>query len=365
MVNFSRVAWLCILFCFSGQVLAQDISGFITIGAGEVKPRKEGNAGGVAYQAAYNDYNKDFQFESLSLAGLQISQDIDESSSVTLQFLAKGNKKFAPEVAWAYYKRRIGNNRDLLLGRFSSPFYISSASINVGYSYQWIKPPIEAHRVPIESITGAKLTQRLSLPVGHLNAEMYYGTGEEKSLRAHTMKGATITYSYDWLTLRAMKSVWDMSWLYHPIFGPTTPVTGGQRVDYDFESAGATFDFQNLFIQSEFMTLDAVNFTDIGFGYDAYYVMLGYRFGSITPSITYTDYLRSVDEEFYPEFNEFRRASFEENSLKIGLRWDMPSGPALKFEYTDANAKNIVPPPGRRFPELDVAVYAISLDVTF
>lgn len=86
-----------------------------------------------------------------------------------------------PEVNWAYLKYGLSPAWDLRAGRLSWDVFMLSDSRNVGYSYLWVRPPVEYFTVQqISHIDGADVVFTRPLGAGVFWLKLYGGYADEK-----------------------------------------------------------------------------------------------------------------------------------------------------------------------------------------
>lgn len=331
------------------SVWAIDMSGFMSIGGGIAKEGSDYPSEGTrGYRpASYEIYSDDFQFRDSTVFGLQFGESISDQTYLSAQILTTGENEYSPELSWAFLKHKITPNTDLSVGRFSAPFYMFSESINVGYTYLWVRPPADAYRVDIESMDGVKLRHRMQALNGYFDFEIFRGEGEEDIIKANSFSGVTTSYSWEWLTLRGQYSTWDIDWLANPVNGTAIENPDALGVDYKYTSFGLQVDRDNLIVISEVMLLEAVNFRGQDFETDSKYITLGYRFGPVTPHITYS------------KFEREKTGPTEQEIITLGTRWDTDYGFSVKLEYLQREHKNIEASSG------NIDVLAFSIDAVF
>ena len=148
-----------------------NINGFMSVGAGVLS-----NSDVVA-----EGYDDDISFNQDTMVALQVSKQINESTSATTQFVARGREDYNTENTWAYITYSFNENTDLRMGRLRSPFFYYSDFLEVGYAYNWIRPPEEVYgRLDsFSSINGFDLTHSFSVGGTDGSVQFYYGRSNE------------------------------------------------------------------------------------------------------------------------------------------------------------------------------------------
>ena len=111
---------------------------------------------------ALDDFESDANFKQDTVLGIQISKQVNDSTSVTGQLVSRGLDDFKTEAAWAYVSFDATESTTLRMGRLRVPFFYYSDFLDVGYAFNWVRPPSEVYRIPFSSIDGFDLTQRFS-----------------------------------------------------------------------------------------------------------------------------------------------------------------------------------------------------------
>ncbi|MFC4161521.1 hypothetical protein [Chitinimonas lacunae] len=97
--------------------------------------------------------------------GVQADWNFAPDWTATVQLLSKAryDNSFKPTLEWANVAYQINPEWSVRLGRTAFPAYAISASRNVGYSYVWVRPPVDVYvQVPMTWSDGADLFYRTS-----------------------------------------------------------------------------------------------------------------------------------------------------------------------------------------------------------
>lgn len=95
-----------------------------------------------------------------SRLGFQANLRLNDEWEVVAQAVAKRrfDATFRPELTWAFLKWEASAAMDLRAGRLGFDVYQLADSRNVGYSYLWVRPPVEFYGgIPITEFDGADL----------------------------------------------------------------------------------------------------------------------------------------------------------------------------------------------------------------
>jgi hypothetical protein len=357
----------CLLFGWQASAAEIDFSGFATIAGGLTLDDDE----------ILEGYDDEFSFDNGSLIALQASSDLGNGWGVTTQLLARGSEAWDVNAEWAYLSYDASDNWRLLFGRQRAPFYMYSDFLDVSYAYHWIKPPTNVYSVPFDVFDGIGSIYSGSMGDFDTTFQLAYGRnrdsalllGEDRDTDFSGIFSVSYTLNMDWFTLRASYAEAELtipfdefSPLFDGIDAPDgTPIQPGWRdtpfagiadeleIKEDkgtFASVGFTFDFETVLIVGELAQVRANN--NFSSDRDAYYLTIGKRLGDVLLHATYGVDERKGDFSIFDGvplgfgFEPLIAASqglitqAEEDSefYTVGLRWEVSSSVAAKFEYT-------------------------------
>lgn len=162
-------------------------------------------------------------FNGDSKVGLQIGAQINDRMDATVQLLARGrgtglgnpNDPWEISAEWAYLGYQINDALKVRAGRLRIPFYMTSETLDVGYSYPWVRPPTEMYTTAITAYDGVDVLYDFSTGSWNHKLQISAGSGastnnalgdadQELQVRTDDIYTINLTSSYgDW-TLRAM-----------------------------------------------------------------------------------------------------------------------------------------------------------------
>lgn len=122
-----------------------NFSGFMSVGGGFVDD--------VDSFEYYNFYEDDFQFNR-NLFGLQLTGDISDKLSATVQLTSRSEQDYEVEAEWAYMTYALTDDSQIRFGRLRMPLYLYSDYYDVGYAYPWVSPPREVYYLSVNNIDG-------------------------------------------------------------------------------------------------------------------------------------------------------------------------------------------------------------------
>src|SRR5262245_1312096 len=231
-----------------------------------------------------------------SKLGVQADVSFTKNVTAVLQLVSQHqyDNSWTPKVEWANVKFQATPELALRAGRIALPFFMYSDSRLVNYSQPWVRPPIEAYMVnPNTSNDGVDAMYRLQTGGVTHNLQAFYGVNEVKTPGGGSAKGhpnwglndsATIgdltlraSYAYSKVDIPAFQALTDLV----ALGGFSYPAT---NMDFNTVALGALYDPGRWFVTGEFIDFRGESFAQ---GVRAWYVSGGYRFGSVTPYVTY------------------------------------------------------------------------------
>jgi predicted porin len=382
--------------CVAGPAQAVDninFNGFLTVGATMTDsdvPYFNGNM------------TDEIGFEQDSRVGLQISADINEQIGVTAQLLGRArDEDYDAFFDWGFLSYAVNENVTVRGGKLKFPTYLISDYFEVGYAYPWIRPPQEVYYSnPLTAISGVDVLWRAPVGSADLLIQPYVGTsrGQETlvpqwALEVDNMAGDPFSLpdpgSIAFVDFEAENLVGintSLTWSGFSVrAGYLTTDVKAQDIGVidadtaDFWSVGATVDWNNIVSYAEYFEREIDGIANLGFpNQKGYYVTLGYRLGKFLPHITYAQ-LENNDNPTgscgVVGVNPVPCGEpLEQDSITLGLRYELSTGAALKIEAQQMNTDNqrglftgyVVSPNGNvRTNPGDVNIFSVAVDVVF
>ncbi len=301
---------------------------FGSVGITHLGGEDQGRSYGVSGQTTDS-----WRGDQLSKFGAQLTYGLTDTLGVTLQATAKPlQDEWQANLEWAYLSWQANDQLMVRAGRLRSPVYMYSESLDVGFSYPWLRLPDEVYsQVQLTNYEGADVVYTLPLSYGSVTFQVAAGQAKNRDY-----------FAYDDL----------FSIDYGKLFGANVSLAtndyGTFRVGYVEADISTTVDgVVNAFGTPTYLQLlelkkDKGKFTSIGYQYDngtwltanewtsrviendgsnstdSFYLMGGRRFGDFLAHVTYAQ----LDE------NEGRQ-----NSWTLGLNYNIAPTVVLKTEY--------------------------------
>ncbi|GLS26312.1 porin [Marinibactrum halimedae] len=344
----------------------------------------------------YND--DEISFKNESLFGIQMSSDLSDGLTATAQILSRGSDDFDAEFEWAYLTYEFSENAQVSAGRFRIPFYKFSEYLDVGYAFPWARTPRDVYDTSFSTMEGVRLNYNQYFGDWEIAWQAVYGNqdvvldidGNLVQTDFTDIMGGSVDFTWNWLSFRLSYSQTDVTFDaglegLEPFFSDPAAFDDVLAEDDSgsFAGAGLFIDHNNWLLNTEIIQIDSDD-SFSGDGTDAFYVMVGKRFGSVTAMYTYSenevtndfDAADSVVDTFpspapeRPEcgatVQDFVRncviGQESENSTHgIAVRYDFHPSAAITFDYTFQEYDLFM----RQTDLDDVGVFSVVVDVLF
>jgi hypothetical protein len=355
------------------------LSGFMTAGATYANRQLLANSNAVSQDGTIEHTPG---FTSDSRLGVQISATVNPDISVTGQLLAKARESNSNVKAdWAFVTYRVNDPISIRAGKIKFPTFLISDYYEVGYAYPWIRPPQEVYSLnPISTINGADMLARYRFSNMTLLFQPYYGVS----------RGATTVAPQEALSALSQPagSIVDVAFTADALHGVNLSLSSDiftARVGYlqtrvnasslgvfhdtaKFSSAGLSMDWHNVVLYSEVAKREIDGSANFAFpNQKGSYATLGYRIGKWLPLFT----TARISDNDNPK--TLLGTPLKQTSKTLGLRYELGSGAALKFEASKITPEKgtrgllIADPNGATAPNKgdSVMFYGITIDMVF
>jgi hypothetical protein len=305
-------------------------------------------------------------FRRYTKAGVQMTFNIDNRTSVITQLVSKGENDFDTRADWLYLKHSFGNGLTVKAGRLRKPNYLLSEFFDVGYAMPWTQPPVEVYGVLETSANYEAVDLTYDFEIGDWSAytQVQYGRSITTDIISKNLLAFNFSMNNGDLTLRAGYSQADAG----IVSGSTsdTQVSGintaiaSTNIAGDSASLGGTnkgtffglaamYDDGQMVLISEYnsLTVDSILADQ-----DGYYVMGGYRIGQWMPYLTVAHEETTDDSDRvatsipgFPGTDAQEAATLttingaltalnvEQDRTALGVRYDWKPGVAVKIQY--------------------------------
>ncbi|KJY80911.1 hypothetical protein [Vibrio nigripulchritudo] len=282
-------------------------------GFASVNMQLANNKHGFAYSTDQIKFNEG------SLVGLQSEFSINDSTSATVQLVARGTKResWSPDIEWAFISHQFTPNFKMRGGKLRAPLFMYSDYLEVGYAQVGVRVPQEVYStVVLTSITGADFIYDMELDDSTLSFQGFAGaqklTANKHSYNAPTefndIYGGVVNWTDDTWTLRAVygqaKVTSEVNWNTHKgqLLGTTFNDDAAK-----FYGLGGRYDNGSLMLSSELTRTEVEGFyADV----DSAYVTAAYRINEVTPYIT-VSHMRTKDNDVRNNQHTAAKKKFE------------------------------------------------------
>lgn len=374
------------------------INGFMTAGV---------SSGDDPIEGGYEiDDNANFRGDAL--AGLQFNYALGENSSAVVQLVSRsrGNESWETNAEWAYIDYGLAENLDVRMGRLRIPLYLYSETIDVGYSYPWVRPPLQLYQTTLTSYDGVDMLYKFDTGSVNHTLQPFAGSSTSNNQVDQPYGFFTVPVPPNPLGITAMSA--DLQVDFKDLYGITLNSTYGnwttKLTTMHLTLDGTLYAVDNLgaagggtiFAGSPLAQVsDNLNYYAVGTMYDdgALLAMLevaniqadretlfgdsvegqgtlGYRIDKWTPYTTYA-WGQSINDA--SQFAQAFGASPNRNmkSISLGVRRELTDQLDAKFEWTNyydlENNGFLSPGAGGLSGSLadDANVYTFTLDAVF
>ena len=128
--------------------------------------------------------NRGISFDTDSRLGLQANYNFTDDLEVVAQIVSRYRQEndFRPELTWGFLKYTVNDMLEVRAGRVGFDAYIGSDTRDVGYSYLWVRPPVEYYGAllfPYED--GGDIVVRTPVFNGLARAKLYTGIPRQQT----------------------------------------------------------------------------------------------------------------------------------------------------------------------------------------
>lgn len=318
-------------------------------------------------------YDEDIDFNPESLFALQAKAILSDKLSVTTQFIARGAEDFDLDVEWAYVQYQLTDTSSVNVGKLRLPLYVYSDSLDVGYSYHWLRTPASVYRVPFDNYTGVSFQHTAFVDDWMINTQILGGNVKDEISVAGATTDAEINNMVG-LNTSVNINNWTARLGYFQTNDTNIALQGASAtIDtllQTLEQVGANYIIEELDVED-----DRGTFAGVGIMYDNFdwfvgaeytelevensyipkqrssYITAGKRFGDWTIHATYAKANDKINDparltianaQLQQAINVAATAQIVDAEYSsIGGRYELTRNAALKFDLTRADDQRI------------------------
>ncbi|UTW48396.1 porin [Bacterioplanoides sp. SCSIO 12839] len=327
-------------------------------------------------------------FEQDTNMGLQISKPLTERTQATVQAMARAENDYAVETTLAFLSHSLSDSTELRAGRLRVPFFYYSEFLDVGYAYNWVSPPTDVYAIPFDDYDGIDITHRFA--IGNNDAQVQINSGrrhkdlnlfgESYEAELDKIQGMSFTlYSGDF-THRAgyqqtslnielntegdLRRI-DLAQLAARAVGTSNGISEDVIDDFNFEDKLTRyFNLASTYDNGDYSFVVEGTYLDYESGLlidnFAWLASAAKRFGDLTLHATYSTSRDRVDGGEKGELQKLLNLQGEDDSVTLGMRYDLDAATALKFEMTHHDEETNRGQPGR-----SANLYRLALQLVF
>ncbi|MEO8064076.1 MAG: porin [Pseudomonadota bacterium] len=303
-----------------------------------------------------------------SLIAGQVNANFTPKLSAVLQIVLEPNHEgnYDPHVEWANIKYQFTPDFSVRIGRTVLAVFQLSETRKVGFTYPWVRPPLELYQLnPVTINDGVDASYRLhfgqwthtpQLRVGHSKTKLPQNGGTADATDvwgiSNTSEIGSLTAHFAYVRTKITLASFDPLFDGFRQFGPRGVAIADENAVRDspstFVGVGASYDPGKWFTMAEWgrFSSDSVLGTRT-----AWYLSGGYRFGKFTPYLTYAK--ATADKLTDPGLNVSALPPFlagpatalnaglntilsqkpVESTVSFGARWDISSNVDIKLQF--------------------------------
>lgn len=300
------------------------LNGFGTIGfthlGGEVDGRSYG---------AHGQTTDSWRGDELSKLGGQFQYGVTDKLNLTVQAMLKAeHDTWKADLEWAYLSYQATDRLVVRGGRLRTPVYMYSETLDVGFSYPWLRLPDEVyHQVQISNYEGMDFIYTIPTSYGSLSIQA--NAGQAKN-RDYFLYDDTLDIDYKKVAGGSVTLDTNRFGMFRASYSESNldmDVPGMGDLVHDrkgkFTSVGHQYDSGLWLTSSEAtrLVIEGPSPTK-----EAFYVMAGRRMGDFLGHLTYAQ----LDEE----------TRGRQTSWTYGLNYSLAPTVTLKGEYKRVDTSN-------------------------
>lgn len=289
--------------------------------------------------------------------GLQGTAALNDSTRATIQLTSRGTRDYQPQVEWFYATHELSDQLDVQAGKMRLPVYLYSDKMDVGFAYPWLRVPSDAYSLDSVNFSGARVNYKFNRGDASARLSLYGGTDIEDNSklmsylfdteidRKHRFSGVVADLGYDFAQLRLSYTRDKMQ--------QTTPDPANafrnENFNEEFFDVALQLQFGNLTLLGEWNR-------DRPF-YKSWYTSAVYQMNKNAFYATYSEFKLDLPWE-------------KHNQTSVGIRRDIGTNMALKFDVTYLRDKGLnpftgAPNPVIKIPPGNATVASVAFDFIF
>lgn len=273
-------------------------------------------------------------FNSDTIAGIQFDYKLDDRIDAVVQLQAQGRDDFDVETPWAFLRYKLTPDTSVRAGRMIAPLYLYADSLDVGYTYPWVRPPVEMYGVEPQHYTGVDVIHNFNIGGSNNSVQALYGDYSTSvagtDAATDYFAGLAMTFNLDAWTARLAGFHFEGFNLDSPLL-PTL-----MKGNLEYYSAALRYDNSKLLVLVEGRQIAPHGDLEVLLGNsDGFYTTVGYQFGKFMPYVTWAKSYTTDESSVLVEQSQA--------STGLGLRYNLTDkvvikGEATKYDHFDGTS---------------------------
>jgi hypothetical protein len=303
-----------------------------------------------------------------SLIGGQIAAAITPELSVVVQVIVEQNYDgtYRPHVEWANIRYQLTPDLSVRIGRVELPTFLFSDTRKVGYTYPWVRPPIEVYSLlPITASDGGDFSYRArfgdltnttqgsevqsdtSLP-NNRGTAIARDSGNISNTTEYKSLTFRVSYQHARLTIASIDSFLDAFRMFGPQGIAIADTYNSDSKPVVTEVISASYEPGRWFVIGEWAH---ARFNSFLADNTSWYVSGGYRVGKFTPYVTYAHESASINSDpgltltglppalvgvaagLNAALDSILQSVPAQSTVSVGARWDFAKNVDLKAQF--------------------------------
>jgi hypothetical protein len=273
-------------------------------------------------------------FKSDTIAAIQFDYKVNSNIDAVIQLQSVGSAEYQTETSLAFLRFNVSPSTKIRAGRMAAPLYLYAESIDIGYTYPWVRPPVEMYgnTGPVR-FQGIDLLQNFNIADWNNSFQLFYGDSDSNNEQTGAQSndyfaGAALTFNHDAWTVRS-------SYAYAKNTNVDAFASAPGNIGY--LSGAVRYDDGGLFALVEGKQVRSTGELNKHLPtVDAFYGTLGYQLNEFFPYATWAKSYSTQDGNVSDPHTAFMTKQSQE-SLGLGLRYNLTDKVVLKGEATKYN----------------------------
>lgn len=278
-----------------------------------------------------DNFDKGFSYKPDTKIGGQATYFATDKLSFAAQAKVSAiNEEYKARLTWLYGAYQVNNDLKIRAGRLSLPLFLKSDTMDIGYTYDWARPPQELHAmIALPTFEGVDVLYNLDVLgqgvelqawVGQNEPQDYNFIGNASEVGADETYGISVKLPMEYGYIRAVHGVAKGIDVSVDSFDAATN-SNFEDLEGTFTAVGGKFHYGNFDAIGEVALREGPSVGGVS-EQEAFYVTTGYQ---ITPKFKpLVSYSRINDKS----------TDGHQTSISAGIRYDVATGVAIKAQYT-------------------------------